>query len=100
MYLTHRVATIGGHVVYKIEDTMIYPVSNWAGKPSSADETKYAGHMTVTLLLIDPFLGILVAMVFILEVKPRRPVSQFQASLTKLSALLQVGVQFRYNVEL
>jgi len=39
-------------VVYKIEDTMIYPVSNWAGKPSSADETKYAGHMTVTLLLV------------------------------------------------
>ena len=49
---------------------------------------------------IDRFLGILVAMVFILEVKPSRPVSQFQASLTKLSALLQVGVQFRYNVEL
>ena len=49
---------------------------------------------------IDPFLSILVAMVFILEVKPRRPVSQFQASLTKLSALLQVVVQLRYNVEL
>ena len=49
---------------------------------------------------IDPFLSILVAMVFILEVKPSRPVSQFQVSLTKLSALLQVGVQFRYNVEL
>ena len=49
---------------------------------------------------IDPFLSIPVAMVFILEVKPSRPVSQFQASLTKLSALLQVGVQFRYNVEL
>ena len=49
---------------------------------------------------IDPFLSILVAMVFILEVKPRRPVRQFQASLTKLSALLQVVVQFRYNVEL
>ena len=47
---------------------------------------------------IDPFLGILVAMVFILEVKLRRPISQFQASLTKLSALLQVVVQFRYNV--
>ena len=49
---------------------------------------------------MDPFLSILVAMVFILEVKPRRPVRQFQASLTKLSALLQVVVQFRYNVEL
>jgi len=54
----------------------------------------------VKFAAIDPFLGILVAMVFILEVKPSRPVSQFQASLTKLSALLQVGVQFRYNVEL
>jgi len=40
--------------------------------------------------VIDPFLGISVAMVFILEVKLRRSVSQFQASLTKLSALLQV----------
>jgi len=49
---------------------------------------------------MDPFFGILVAMVIILEVKPRRPVGQFQASLTKLSALLQVVVQFRYNVEL
>jgi len=49
---------------------------------------------------IDPFLSILVAMVFILEVKRRRPVRQFQASLTKLSELLQVVVQFRYNVEL
>ena len=53
--------------------------------------------MHYTCYSIDPFLGILVAMVFILEVKPSRPVSQFQASLTKLSALLQVGVQFRYN---
>ena len=49
-------------------------------------------------LYIDPFLGILVAMVFIAEVKLSRLVSQFQASLTKLSALLQVMVQFRYNV--
>ena len=43
---------------------------------------------------IDPFLGIFVAMVFILEVKLKRPVRQFQASLTELSALLQVVVQF------
>ena len=46
---------------------------------------------------IDPFLGIFVATVFILEVKLKWPVRQFQASLTKLSALLQVVVQFRYN---
>jgi len=50
------------------------------------------------LTYIDPFLGILVAMVFISEVKLRRLVSQLPASLTKLSALLQVMVQFRYNV--
>ena len=50
------------------------------------------------LMAIDPFLGIFVAMVFILEVKLKRPVRQFQASLTKLSALLQVVVQFRYNI--
>ena len=37
--------------------------------------------------VIDPFLSISVAMVFTLEVKLRRSVSQFQA---KLSALLQV----------
>ena len=49
---------------------------------------------------IDPFLCILVAMVFISEVKLSRLVSQFQASLTKLSALLWVMVQFRYNVQL
>ena len=49
-------------------------------------------------LFIDSFLGIFVAMVFILEVKLTRPVRQFQASLTKLSALLQVVVQFRYNI--
>jgi len=42
---------------------------------------------------IDPFLGIFVATVFILEVKLKWPVRQFQASLTKLSALLQVVVQ-------
>jgi len=47
---------------------------------------------------MDPFLGIFVATVFILEVKLKRPVRQFQASLTKLSALLQVVVQFRYNI--
>ena len=47
---------------------------------------------------IDPFLSILVAMVFISEVKLRRPVNQFQASLTKLSALLRVMIQFGYNV--
>jgi len=47
---------------------------------------------------IDPFLGIFVATVIILEVKLKRPVGQFQASLTKLSALLQVVVQFRYNI--
>jgi len=47
---------------------------------------------------LDPFLGIFVATVFILEVKLKRPVRQFQASLTKLSALLQVVVQFRYNI--
>ena len=45
---------------------------------------------------IDPFLGTFVATV--LEVKLKRPVRQFQASLTKLSALLQVVVQFRYNI--
>jgi len=45
-----------------------------------------------------PFLSIFVAMVFIWEVKLKRLVSHFQASLTKLSALLQVVVQFRYNV--
>ena len=28
----------------------------------------------------------------------KRPVRQFQASLTKLGALLQVVVQFRYNI--
>ena len=39
-----------------------------------------------------PFLGILVAMVFISEVKLSRLVGQFQASLTKPSALLQVVV--------
>ena len=49
-------------------------------------------------MAIDPFLGIFVAMVFILEVKLKRPVRQFQASLTKLNALLQVVVQFRYNI--
>jgi len=43
---------------------------------------------------MDPFLGILAAMVFISEVKLRRLVGQFQASLTKPSALLQVVVQF------
>ena len=47
---------------------------------------------------IDSILSILVAMVFISEVKLSRLVSQFQASLTKLSALLWVMVQFRYNV--
>jgi len=47
---------------------------------------------------IDPFLGIFVATVFILEVKLKRLVRQFQSSLTKLSALLQVVVQFRYNI--
>ena len=49
-------------------------------------------------LTIDPFLGIFVATVFILEVKLKRPVRQFQASLIKVSALLQVVVQFRYNI--
>jgi len=47
---------------------------------------------------IDPFLVIFVAMVFILEVKLKRPVRQFQASQTRLSALLQVVVQFRYSI--
>jgi len=56
------------------------------------DHSSYLTHA------IDPFLGIFVAMVFILEVKLKRPVRQFQASLTKLSALLQVVVQFRYNI--
>jgi len=61
-------------------------------KHFSFGQVKYNGDV------IDPFLSILVAMVFISEVKLRRPVSQFQASLTKLSALLRVVVQFRYNV--
>jgi len=51
-----------------------------------------------SLCSIDPFLGIFVATVIILEVKLKRPVRQFQASLTKLCALLQVVVQFRYNI--
>ena len=47
--------------------------------------------------LIDPFLGIFVATVCHIGGQTKRPVRQLQASLTKLSALLQVVVQFRYN---
>ena len=43
------------------------------GKHFSFGQAKYNGDV------IDPFLGILVAMVFISKVKLRRPVSQFQA---------------------
>ena len=83
----------------------LHIVNVWSTKNSSYMKEILSNIQCHTFFLIrkwsiDPFLSILVAMVFILEVKPRRPVSQFQASLTKLSALLQVVVQFRYNVEL
>jgi hypothetical protein len=35
------VATIGGHVLYKIEDTLVYPISSSAGRPTNADESRY-----------------------------------------------------------
>lgn len=44
--------------------------------------------------IVDPFLSIFVAMVFTFEVKLRVPFNQFQASLTKLSTLLQLAVRF------
>lgn len=37
----YSVATIGGHVLYKIEDTMIYPIMQQGSKPSHPDESKY-----------------------------------------------------------
>ena len=44
--------------------------------------------------IVDPFLSIFVAMVFTFEVKLRVTFNQFQASLTKLSTLLQLAVRF------
>lgn len=43
---------------------------------------------------VYPFLSIFVAMVFTFEVKLRVLFNQFQASLTKLSTLLQLVVRF------
>ena len=33
-----RVACLGGHVLYKIEDSLIYPVSYTSSKPNNPDE--------------------------------------------------------------
>ena len=45
------VATIGGNVIYRIEDTAIYPVSNMASKPTNPDEGRYVcvGHLVHTV---------------------------------------------------
>jgi len=65
------------------------------GTSSFARAARYhTNTIAVSDFTIDPFLGIFVATVIILEVKLKRPVRQFQASLTKLCALLQVVVQF------
>ena len=39
-----RVATIGGHTVYKIEDTMIYPINLPGSKPTHPDESKWVSN--------------------------------------------------------
>lgn len=33
-------ALIGGHMIYKIEDTMILPISNLVNRPSNPNEAK------------------------------------------------------------
>lgn len=37
---SYRVAAVGGHTVYKIEDTMIYPINATGSRPTHPDESK------------------------------------------------------------
>ncbi len=50
VFFSRSVATIGGHVIYKIKDTVMYPVSNSNSKPSHPDEARYASLITITSL--------------------------------------------------
>uniref|UniRef100_A0A1X7STP5 Uncharacterized protein n=1 Tax=Amphimedon queenslandica TaxID=400682 RepID=A0A1X7STP5_AMPQE len=39
--LPHSVANIGGHILYKIEDTAMHCLSAPTGRPAHPDESKY-----------------------------------------------------------
>lgn len=41
IYFFSSIASIGGHLIYKVEDTMIYPISNLANRPTNPNESKY-----------------------------------------------------------
>ena len=39
-YLFSSIASVGGHLIYKVEDTVIYPISNLANRPTNPNEAK------------------------------------------------------------
>lgn len=41
MLALYRIATIGGHIIYKIEDTIMHPVTTSVNKPINPDESRY-----------------------------------------------------------
>uniref|UniRef100_A0A1X7T9H9 Uncharacterized protein n=1 Tax=Amphimedon queenslandica TaxID=400682 RepID=A0A1X7T9H9_AMPQE len=49
--LPHSVANIGGHILYKIEDTAMYCLLAPTGRPAHPDESKYLKETIISVYL-------------------------------------------------